>query len=207
MVRLANSTLLPQLLNHFSNQSVAEVVAKLLEAETEKDFFEGEKLEIIAGLCGRLAAEKDEGRVEAAAESFAGFIESLVEKHEDKYEKAKYAKLIRSVLDRSDLFLFLFQQFDAHPHRPSLQLHLLRSIEAFLRIHLPPKQTSKISEEEGAPEAYTLKESFSEGLKNWLCSHMVHEFVSGSRTSHPIEAYNCWPTTGWSRLRLLRSQP
>lgn len=63
MIRLANSTLLPSLLRHFSNQSVSEVVAKLLEAETEKDFFEEEKLLIIGALCRGLAEEKEDGRV------------------------------------------------------------------------------------------------------------------------------------------------
>lgn len=38
MMRLT-PTLLPQLLNHFANPSVAELVTKLLEAENEKEFF------------------------------------------------------------------------------------------------------------------------------------------------------------------------
>lgn len=82
-----------------------------------------------------------------SAESLANFIEGLVEKHEDKYEKAKYSRLIRNIIDRSNTFLFLFALFDAHLTRRDTRLYLLRAIEAFLRIHLPSKQLSKLSEE------------------------------------------------------------
>lgn len=100
-------------------------------------------------LCRSLGEEKGE-RVAVSVESLGGFIEGLVEKHEDKYEKAKYARLIRSILDRSHQFNFLFSLFDAHPLTHSTRLHLLRAIEALLRIHLPSKQQSKLSEEEGS---------------------------------------------------------
>lgn len=79
------------------------------------------------------------------AESFAGFVESLVEKHQDKYEKAKYSKLIGRLLDRSEAFLFLFAQFDAHLHHRTIRLHTLHALEAFLRIHLPAAPHSKLS--------------------------------------------------------------
>lgn len=79
-------------------------------------------------LCAGLAGETDEGRVAQSAESLAGFIEGLVEKHEDKYEKAKYSRLIRSILDRSHTFLFLFTLFDAHLTRRDTRLNLLRAI-------------------------------------------------------------------------------
>lgn len=110
MIKIVGAQL-PQFINYFWNQSVAEIVIKVLEAENEKEFFEREKVELVKSVCRSLAAEKEEGKVERNIESFGGFMESLVEKHEDKYDKAKYAKLIRLILEDGDIFLFLFDQF------------------------------------------------------------------------------------------------
>jgi ribosomal protein S10 len=186
MIRLSGS-LLPQLLSYFWSQSIAEVLNKLLEAENEKEFFEREKVELVSSLCRSLAQEQAEEKVALNIESFAAFIESLVEKHEDKYEKVKYAKLIREILEQSDNFLFLFDQFESHQHNRTIKIETLHCLNAFLRLHLPSKNNSKISEEEiPAADSTPLNQIFAQALLKWLSSHMVHEFVSDSSSPNDI---------------------
>ena len=122
-------------------------------------------------LCRALAEEAGE-RAAQNAESLAGFIESLVEKHEDKYEKAKYARLVRMLLERSHTFLFLFA---AAP--PAACLPRLRCIDALLRAHLPTKPLSRLSHEDDPPsDACPLQPALADALSQWLTNHHVHEF-------------------------------
>lgn len=39
--------------------------------------------------------------MESVIESFSDFLESLVEKHEDRYEKTKYTSLLKSIISQT----------------------------------------------------------------------------------------------------------
>lgn len=95
------------LVEMFWSPSVAELVSKLLEAENEKDFFEKEKLLFFATLCCEIGKVENEERFEKIVENVSELLESLVQKHEDKYEKAKYANMIRNMMKEINNLVFL----------------------------------------------------------------------------------------------------
>jgi hypothetical protein len=138
MLKVMNSQTIKTIVAYFWSPSVAELITKVLEAEGENDFFEKEKVKFMQMVCQEIKSIKEEPAVEKCIENFGLVIDSLVEKHEDKYERSKYAALLKKIIEEPDNFLFLLG-------------HLEKCIYSFLRIHEPAKSGSKIHELEANP--------------------------------------------------------
>lgn len=113
-------------------------------------------------------------------ESFAEFLEGLVEKHEDKYEKEKYSNLIKQIIVRAENFTFLIGLLEKYPNNHVIKTEALHCIEAYLRIHLPNKESSsKISTSSvETGKAAKVNEKFIASLKETLQRLPISSFVS-----------------------------
>jgi hypothetical protein len=63
-------------------------------------------------VCEFVRQQHNAVNTEDILESFCEFIDALVQKHEDKYEKSKYAAFIKKVSEQSQHFLFLVDKLD-----------------------------------------------------------------------------------------------
>lgn len=116
----------------------------------------------------------------ADLESFSELMDTLLEKHEDKYDQAKYVPLLKELMTKTDYFIFLVEELDSKP-TPRAQQLLLRTVETYLKIFLPVKQ-EKVGWEE--PTNYPpppLDEAMLKSLKAFLMAHPVGEFVNDNR--------------------------
>jgi hypothetical protein len=146
-----NSQTIKTIVAYFWSPSVAELITKVLEAEGENDFFEKEKVKFMQMVCQEIKSIKEEPAVEKCIENFGLVIDSLVEKHEDKYERSKYAALLKKIIEEPDNFLFLLGHLEKYGSNNAIKTELLKCIYSFLRIHEPAKSGSKIHELEANP--------------------------------------------------------
>jgi hypothetical protein len=135
-------------------------------------------------VCEAVARQENEAKLEGLVESFAEFLEGLVEKHEDKYEKEKYSNLIKQIIVRADNFTFLIGLLEKYPNNHAIKTEALHCIEAYLRIHLPNKEnSSKISAcSVDAGKAAKVNEKFIGSLKDTLQRLPISSFVSDIST-------------------------
>ena len=119
------------------------------------------------------------------------FIEALVEKHEDKYEKFKYAILLKNIIEHVDNFDFLLPRLEKHDCNRVIKTELLGCVHSYLKIHLPVKQGSNLYEKEGAPpDNIKLSASFLLSLKKYIADHPIASFISDIRTTFFTQAWN-----------------
>ena len=107
--------------------------------------------------------------------------ESLLQKHEDKYERAKYASLVKSIVEDVGNFGYILKHLEKYNHNHRIKTQLLNCLYLYLKINIPVQQGSSIQEEDKGKDSININQTFIAQIKGYLNSHHIQEFVSDLR--------------------------
>ena len=176
-----------------------DLITKMLECESENDFFQKEKIVFFRTFSSQISNIDSEGQLERMVENIGVVFESLLEKHEDKYERGKYASLVKSIVEDVGNFRYILQHLQKYNHNHRIKTELLNCLHLYLKIHMPAQQGSSIHEEDKSKENISINQTFIGEIKKYFNSHQIQEFVSDLRNFEIIQVGSCFLTIKLSR--------
>ena len=98
------------ILKHFYSRSICEWVLRLLEIEDSNSFYEKEKLEFIQKLIASFSQPTANSLLLERLENYQSFMEAMLEKLDDRFDKMKFTSMIKQILIEKDCLQFLFSK-------------------------------------------------------------------------------------------------